>query len=84
MTLKEKLTAMLVERGLFPDQAKQIMESIITDPDNKSMSDRWSHDIEEYPEPMLKVLWLVTSTHTLNWIDENLPLASFRPLFEEE
>ena len=81
MTIEENLIEMLVNDGMDDAQAKQVMERVKADKINDAM---WSHDIEDYPESLLDLLWLSTKGHALEWIDANLPLAWFRPMFASD
>lgn len=87
MTFEDKLKAMLVERGLFDDQADEILALVKADEANKAMRGRWQDNIEEYPPQMIVVLWISVKDAALKWIDEHCPQASFRPfrpLFEDD
>lgn len=84
MTVQEKLEKMLIERFLTESVAKEIIECVKADIANEPMEKRWSNNIEGYPVQLLSALWDSTKRHALEWIDENLPLAWFRPLFVEE
>lgn len=81
MTIEEKIREMLIERGLFENQAQAVIDMAKTDIQNKAMLERWSDDVDGYPQSMLNILWLFIEISTLKWIDENLPLAWFRSLF---
>lgn len=58
MTFEEKITQLLVENGLFDDQAKEIMELVKADQANEAMQNRWNDDTEGYPGSVLAVLWV--------------------------
>jgi hypothetical protein len=83
VTTKEKLTKMLVDNGMFDDQAKKVMEVAIPriealTPDYKIT---WDRPAEEYPDPVYAAIWLHLRGIALEWIDENIPKAWFRPMF---
>ena len=84
MTIEEKLVEMLIENGMFDTQAKEVMELIKSDEANETMQGRWRDAPGDYPEVMLAVLWLSTRIKALEWIDENVPQAWYRPMFVEE
>ena len=81
MTFEDKVKEMLVENGMFDNMADAVLEAVKTDEANEAMADRWQDDIESYPSVMLAVLWVSTERHAVEWIDANLPMAWFRPLF---
>lgn len=81
MTLEEKLRQLLVEHGLFESQADAVIQSVKADDANEAMLGRWGDAVDDYPPQMLAMLWLSTKRHALSYIDANLPLAWFRPLF---
>ncbi len=82
MTVEEYFVDQLFQRGLFEDKAKQIVEAVKNDQVNESMQGRWDDHMDDYPEPLLVVLWLNVKDHALLWIEENVPNAWYKPLFE--
>ena len=82
-TIEEKLKQMLIDKGLFEDMAEEIMQQVKADDINAVMTNRWGEPVEGYPGSVLAVLWISTRDTALEWIDENLPNAWFRPLFAE-
>jgi len=48
-TIREKCEEELTARGILFDEARLIMDSVITDVANKRMNDRWNDDAEGYP-----------------------------------
>lgn len=82
MTFEEKLTQMLFERGMFKDQAAQVVDAVKADPANEAMAGRWSEEVDAYPDVILKLAWMSTLVHALAWIDANVPAAWYRPMFE--
>lgn len=83
MTIQEQITKRLVDNGMFEDQANQVISLLKADKIcQDTMQDRWGDNIEGYPPQFLAVMWVTTKRHALAWIDANLPLAWYRPLFE--
>ena len=84
MNTREKFESMLVENGMFENQAKQVMTVAI--PVLDEMVDNykftWDRPSEEYPKELYSVVFLSLKPIALKWIDENIPLAWFRPMFE--
>ncbi len=83
MTIKQKLTALLVEHGLFESQATAVMESVIArDIEFKGgMHERWHHDISGYDSNMILVLWIGVRAAAVTWIDKYKPLHWARGMF---
>lgn len=83
MTTKEKLISMLVERGMFESQAKEVVESSITQINFMTPSYRitWDSRCEDYPDSMYDVWFFIMKPIALNWINENKPNAWFKPMF---
>ena len=84
MTIEEKLIEMLINNGMDDVQAKQVMERVKAAKANAAMTQRWSDAVEDCPEDLFKPLWISTEDHALEWIDANLPLAWFRPMFASD
>lgn len=81
MTFEEKIKELLVGNGMFPHQSDEVMERIKTDEAHKSMKRRWTDSVDDYPPQMIQIVWLIAKQHALEYIDENLPKAWFRPMF---
>ena len=82
MTFKDFVKNYCVERGMFPSQADAVVGLVVADPASKSMAGRWDHDVEGYPAEMRAVIALAANRSALTWIDANLPMAWYRPMFE--
>ena len=82
-TFEQRMEKELFDRGLFEDEAKQILALAKSDETLKAM-DRWGDDVEGYPPQMLGVIWVGVRRIALKWIVENKPLAWYRPLFEDK
>lgn len=81
VTFKEELINYLKSNGMFDDQAMAVFNRVETDEANRSMLGRWDESTEGYPAAMLAVLRLATNRAALQYIDEVIPLAWFRPMF---
>ena len=90
MTIKEYMKQQLVNRGMFEEQADEVIKTIIEDSTNnensivKGMADRWNHQTDEYPSVMLNILFMSIKKFVLDWIIKIKPEAWFKPLFEEK
>jgi len=82
-TIESKITKILVSKGLFPEQAAQVMELVKAAPENESMQGRWSDAPEGYPDFMMGALVVSVNSYALEWIDANKPRAWFRPMFAQ-
>lgn len=81
MTFEQYMRNALFERGMLEPWIDQVMERTKADPANEAM-DRWTDQVEGYPDQFAAFIWYSTKRHALQWIDENLPRAWFRPMFE--
>ncbi len=82
MTIRQKLEDYLYQRGMFPNQAKAVVDALISNSD-KSMEGRWDDEVEGYPPSLLAVLGMGLQHEALRWIDANCPQAWYRSLFTE-
>jgi hypothetical protein len=73
---------LLEENGMFPDQAKTVMDGFIQDPASEAMVNRWDDDMSGYPDMMFNILWVSLKDYAYKWLDENLPNAWFKPMFK--
>lgn len=83
MTIKDKAEQMLFERGMFKEQAEEVVRRVMADPANEAMQGRWNDDVEGYPAPLMAAIWLSVKGAALDYIVENYPKAWFRSQFEE-
>ena len=81
MTLKEKVLKFLTDGGMFDEQAAQVFEAIKNSDENEAMRERWNEPAEDYPSVLVSALNVSAAVHAVEWLDENLPLAWFRPVF---
>lgn len=84
MTVREKMETWLVDRGLFPNEAKAVMDAVVAQPEQKAMEKRWNDAAEGYPPPLFAVLAMSASDQAVKWIDANKPLHWARPMFAGE
>lgn len=47
-----------------------------------SYSFSWNRPADEYPESVYNVLWISLKDIALDWIEENLPMAWYKPMFQ--
>ena len=81
MTIKEKFKSLLINSGMFDVDAEVVMQIVMNDDANKAMEGRWNDSVEGYPDVLFNVLWASVCINAVEWIDENKPLAWYRPLF---
>lgn len=83
MTTREKLESMLIERGMSVQQANEVMD--LAKPKIDEVADNYeiSYDrpASEYPDIIYNTLFLFIKPIALKWIEENKPLAWFKPMF---
>ena len=83
MTVKEKLTNMLIERGMFLPQANEVMELAV--PQLNDLVEDYSVSLNsnstDYPQVIYNVLFMSIRPVALKWIDDNLPQAWYRDMF---
>lgn len=72
----------LVQRGMFDNQAKSVMDKVMAN--NPHMEGRWSEKTTGYPENLTNIIWLSVEQEALEFIKENCPQAWFRPMFDRE
>lgn len=74
MTIKEKMSAMLVDSGLWPNEATAVLDALAVDPEQQAMAHRWNDDAEGYPPQLHTALWMTVSRAAVAWIDANKPM----------
>lgn len=84
MTFEEKAIDMMFKRGMSKVQAHEILKMVKEDSVNDPMKGRWHDNMEGYPDEFSFILWYTVKEHALEYIDEKIPQAWFRPMFEEK
>lgn len=77
---------MLYDRGMFPDQAQQVMSLAMPEMDNllQDYHITWDRPAEEYPDPVYNIGWITVKKVAAKWIEENCPDAWFKPMFDSQ
>lgn len=82
MTFRQWAENFCVQNGMFPQQAKEVVERLIDSPASEAMAGRWDSNVDGYPPQMRSVILIGLKNEALSWIDQNLPAAWYRPMFE--
>lgn len=82
MTLENFVRGYLFQNGMFESDVQKVMELAKQDEVLKdTISERWNDSLEGYP-PLFKNLLIVSiNAIAVKYIDENCPLAWYRPMF---
>lgn len=84
MTVREKLTNMLVKNGMYESQANEVMK--LAEPKLNELVDDYDikFDLQEnhYPSIIYKILFIEIKKVALLWIDDKFPNAWYRPMFK--
>lgn len=81
MTIREKLEAMLVERGMFGNVAKAVIDRYLESPLGEPMRGRLDDPLDSYPKPLLAAVWMGVESEALAYIDDVQPSAWYRSMF---
>ena len=84
MNFEEKIKEMLTGSGMFDSQADAVMSAFKEDERFDSFEGRWHEEVDAYPPVMVQVVWLGVKRVGLEWIEENIPDAWYKPLFMEK
>ena len=82
MTIREHLVACLYAKGLFEDEAKQVLSLLEAKPSSEPMTGRWKDAVGDCPAALIRVLEISAAAAALEWIDANVPLHWARPMFD--
>lgn len=81
-TIRDFCVQYCTQRGMFDSQAEAVVEQMMADPALESMAGRWDDRVSDYPQPMLAVLVMSLRSNAVSWIEENLPKAWYKPMFD--
>ena len=72
----------LERNGMSNSQATEVMR--IASEEMDEMRNRWTDGTSEYPDIMKPSVRMNIDSYAVRWIDENLPLAWYRPIFAHD
>lgn len=82
MTFEKLAYDYLFNNCMFENDAKKVIELAKKDEVlGDTMQNRWSDDTEGYPQPMLNAFIVALDYVAVKYIDDNIPMAWFRPMF---
>jgi hypothetical protein len=73
VTIREKMTSLLVNHGLWPKEAAEVMRREVEAAPNELMRHRWDDPAEDYPQPLLVALWVGVRTRAVSYLKETKP-----------
>ena len=79
-SIRGQLEKQLFGLGMFEEQARQVLDNMVAN--MPEMAERWNDTWLHYPLQMQPVLWITTKSYALEWVNENLPNAWYKPLLE--
>ena len=56
-TIQERMTALLIEHGMWPEDAAVVIQKCMSDDDLQPLQKCWSDSSEGYPSYLLAAIW---------------------------
>jgi hypothetical protein len=81
MKIREKAVKILVEHGMFENQAIEIIERYLASPLGEPMLGRIDDDEKDCHPTLFVPVWIAIKQVALEWIDEKKPKHWARHLF---
>jgi hypothetical protein len=78
VTIRRKLEGLLIESGVKPADAREIVEIYANDRYGEAVAGRLDEDASGYPEMMFVICWSAVKKIAVEWIDQNKPGAWYR------
>ena len=72
-TIRKHIEETLVNHGLWPNEAEQVMNHVVELPENVSMRDRWEHDTEDYPPSIVTLAWMSAKETAIEHLKKTNP-----------
>jgi len=66
MTFNEKIAGLLVNHGLWDDEAKVVIRMVKAE--QPSMADRWDDDVSGYPDAIVVTLWMSAKRNAIEYL----------------
>jgi hypothetical protein len=67
---------------MFDDDAKSVVDLLISDPSSEPMQGRWDSDVSGYPPQMIGVIAASLKRVATRYIEEKTPMAWYKAMFE--
>lgn len=80
MNFYDEMLEQLKKRGMFEEQAKEVLEVYMLK--DQSMEGRWTDETDGYPPIMKAIVWASLKKDAYEWIEKNCPDAWFKPIFQ--
>lgn len=90
ISVREKIEALIYSHGVFESQSKAMMDFAIPKIDAKMDASgdeklAWNSPAQDYDNPLYAAVFMAyVRPLVVQWIDANLPLAWYRPMFANE
>lgn len=72
-TIREEFRIRLIDRGLWPNEANEVLTLAMANESLEPMLKRWNDGISEYPAKAIAVSWILVKRVALDWINANKP-----------
>jgi hypothetical protein len=83
MNVTEQMMKLMQGRGLNEREARLVIERVMKSDKPELKLFREMHD-QSVPEPTLGLFWYPVREEALQYIEENCPLAWFKPMFFDQ
>lgn len=82
-TVQELFASKLIQLGFSEKQAESALDKgkAYLDALSDDYKIKWNYSYTHYEERLLNVMFLTMRPAILQWIDDNIPMAWFRPIF---
>jgi len=81
ISIKEELRSRLLICGMSDYQADAVIDVAEHDILMGGIVSKWHRKVEDYPKPIVDLAWHNLKAVALEWLEENKPLAWFKPIF---
>lgn len=80
-TTRQRCLAILTNKGMFDREAEAVLAKAMPKIEVGGYQMTWERPASEYPDALYAVIGMILNNTALEWIDENCPMAWYRPLF---
>lgn len=83
LSIKGMMVKMMIDNGLFEEDAESVISRVMEADDQKLMAVRWLDNKDDYPSFLGDVIYKMVHREVLSWMDEFYPKHWARPMFED-
>jgi len=81
MTIRKWAEEYCFERGMFEDEARAVVDSLIETFSDETVKVKWDDPVDSFPKGVFNVIAVWLNKKAIEWIEANAPQAWYKECF---